>query len=63
MKVRLLTSVASANGTYNVGDDYECASAEEAARFVERGLAVAIVAKKTERAVKVTPAKEKRKHG
>ena len=59
MQVKLLQPLASATGSYNVGDEYPCASAEEAARFIEAGIAIA-VAKKAERATKKAPAQEKR---
>ena len=58
MKIRLTVPLASATGSYNAGDEYEC-SKDEAARFVEAGMGVAI-AKKAERTTKKTPKKEKR---
>lgn len=40
MKVILLTPLASAKGSFSVGDEYEC-SKDEAKRFIDRGLAKA----------------------
>jgi len=59
MKVKLLTSLATASTAYNVGDEYEC-SAAEAGRLCEKGFAVPIAEQKIERAVKKQPAKETR---
>ena len=47
MKIKLLTSIASATGSYNRGDEYECASAEEAARFVDAGMGEMLPTKET----------------
>lgn len=59
MKVKLAQPLASATGAYNVGEEYTCSSAEEAERMIKAGIAVAI-AKKSERAAKKSPSKEKR---
>ena len=60
MKVKLTAPIAAANGSYNAGDEYECASRDEARRFIEAGMAVAITAKKAERATKKNTKKESR---
>lgn len=59
MKVKLTTPLAAASGSYNVGDEYTCASNEEAARMIEAGMAVAIAAK-PEKATKKSSKTEKR---
>jgi hypothetical protein len=51
MKIKLLTSLAHIERTYDVGDEYEC-SAEEAARHVTAGNGEYIREAKVERAVK-----------
>ena len=59
MKVKLLTPIASAAGAYNAGDEYSCASAEEAQRLVEAGVAVLIRSASVEKAAKRKPRVEK----
>lgn len=41
LTVVLLTPLGTAEKTYQAGDDYVCASAEQRATLIERGLAVA----------------------
>lgn len=51
MKIRMLTSLAGVNFALSPGDEYEC-SAEQAARFIEKGMAEPVRAVKKEKAVK-----------
>lgn len=59
MKVKLLTPLASAHGSFNVGDEYPCASGEEAQRLVDAGFAEMIRSKTPEKAVKRAAKREK----
>lgn len=52
MKVVLLVPLASATGSYNAGDEYTCASPEEAQRMVSAGVAELVRAKPVEKAVR-----------
>jgi len=60
MKVKLTTPLAAADGSYNAGDEYECASKDEAKRFFQAGMAVPIAGVKTERATQKNAKKESR---
>ena len=59
MKVELLVSLSGANGAFDVGSEYVCASADEAQRLIEKGIAKPIRQKKVERAVKKRKKAEK----
>ena len=59
MKVKLLTPLASAEGSYNAGDEYPCASADEAERLIDAGFAEVIRTQKVEKAVKRSKKVEK----
>lgn len=48
MKVRLLTSLAGAGGAFSAGDEYECASGDEAKRLIDAGFAEPIRGAKVE---------------
>lgn len=57
MNVKLLVPMGGEK-SWNVGDEFEC-DADEAARLIEAGIAVPVVAAKIEKAVK-KPAAETR---
>ena len=59
MKVKLTQPIVSLEKAYDVGDEYPCASKDEAERLIKAGIAVAVAAK-IERATAKTPKKEKR---
>ncbi|HCS17669.1 MAG TPA: hypothetical protein DIW45_07720 [Erythrobacter sp.] len=59
MKVKLTQPIVSLEKAYDVGDEYTCASKDEAERLIKAGIAVAVAAK-IERATAKTPKKEKR---
>lgn len=52
MKVKLLVPIASATGAYGRDEEYTCASADEAQRMIEAGMAEVIRTQKVEKAVK-----------
>jgi len=51
VKVKLLTSLASARSVYSAGDEYEC-SADEAQRLIDKGFAETVRTKPVEKAVR-----------
>lgn len=59
MKIKLTTSIAGARFSHAAGEEIE-RDADEAKRLIDKGFAVPVAEKTSERATAKTPSKEKR---